>query len=112
MSKNPLKTIFENKQRIKELEAQIKAIEEENQKCLEYALSKGIESMGDYSIKSVISTRREPIASKVIDVIGDETALKYAKFTIKDLEKLMGSDEIDSVCKVNESIKRVVEMIH
>ena len=110
-NRNPLKTIFENKQRIKELEAQIKAIEEENQKCLEYALLKNIVERGDYRIKTVVTTRREPISSKVIAVIGNEKALQLAKFTVKDLEKLMGEDELTAICKVNESVKRVVEMI-
>jgi len=111
MSPNPLKTIYENRQRIKALEAEIKAIEAENQKCLEYALLKKITERGEYKIRTVITPRREPIAEKVISAIGEETALKYAKFTVKDLEKLMGEDELTAICKVNESVKRVVEMI-
>jgi len=111
MTPNPLKTIYENKQKIKELEAEIKNIEAENQKCLEYALLKGITEIGEYRIKTAVTTRREPIPEKVIEAIGDEKALQYAKFTIKDLEKLMGEEDLNALCKVNESVKRVVEMI-
>lgn len=111
MTPNPLKTIYENKQRIKELEAEIKAIETENQKCLEYALLKGITERGEYRIKTAVTTRREPISAKVIAAIGAEKALQYAKFTVKDIEKLMGEEELNALCKVNESVKRVVEMI-
>jgi len=111
MTPNPLKTIYENKERIKALEAEIKDIEAENQKCLEYALLKGITERGEYKIRTVVTPRREPIASKVIAAIGDEKALQLAKFTVKDLEKLMGDDELTALCKVNESVKRVVEMI-
>jgi hypothetical protein len=111
MNKNPLKTIFENRMRIKELESEIKAIEAENQKCLEYALIKGITERGEYRIKTAVTTRREPIPDRVIRVIGEERALQYAKFTVKDLEKLMGEEELNAICKVNESVKRVVEMV-
>jgi len=111
MTPNPLKTIYENKERIKALEAEIKAIETENQKCLEYALLKGITERGEYRIKTAVATRREPISSKVIAVLGNEKALQLCKFTVKDLEKLMGEDELTALCKVNESVKRIVEMI-
>ena len=111
MAPNPLKTIYDNKTRIKELEAEIKAIEADNAKCLEYALLKGITERGEYKLNTVVSTRREPIPAKVIAAFGAEESLRIAKFTIKDLEKLTGEEEINALCKVNESVKRVVEMI-
>lgn len=111
MTPNPLKTIYENRMRIKELEAEIKSIEVENQKCLEYALLKGITERGEYKIKTAITTRREPIPDCVIRAIGEDKALQFARFTVKDLEKLMGEEELNAICKVNESVKRVVEMV-
>lgn len=109
-NKNPLKTIYDNKARIKELEAEIKAIEAENQKCLEYALLKGITERGEYRIRTAVTTRREPIPEKVWALCGDD-ARQYATFQIKGLEKILSSTQIDSVCKVNESVKRVVEIV-
>ncbi len=111
MTINPLKRIYENSQRIAELKEQIKEIEAESQKCLDYAMVKKIEASGNFVLKTSVSTRREPISAKVIETLGKEKALEIAKFNIKDLEKVIGKDEIDGVCKVNESIKRVVEMV-
>jgi len=110
MTPNPLKTIYENKQKIKELESQIKTIEEENQKCLEYALVKGITERGDYKIRTVVTPRREPIPEKVWAMCGED-ARQYATFQIKGLQKILSEVQLNSVCKVNESVKRVVEMI-
>lgn len=110
MTPNPLKTIYENKQKIKELEAEIKKIESENQNCLEYALLKGITERGEYKIRTVITPRREPIPEKVWALCGEE-ARQFATFRIKDIENILSANQIDSVCKVNESVKRVVEMV-
>ena len=111
MDINPLRKIYENNLRIEKLKEEIKTIEEENQRCLDYAVVKRMEKVDNYVIRNSVSPRREPISSKVIESIGSESALKIAKFTIKDLEKLMGEEEINQLCKVKESIKRVVEMV-
>ena len=107
---NPLKRIYENNQRIEKLKDEIKEIEAESQKCLDYAMVKKIVNADNFVLRTSVSPRREPISSKVIETLGKEKALEIAKFNIKDLEKVIGKDEIDGVCKVNESIKRVVEM--
>ena len=112
MDINPLRRIYENNLKIEELKKQIKTIEEENQRCLDYAMVKRLEKVDNFVIRTSVSPRREPISSMVIERIGSESALKIAKFTIKDLEKLMGEEEINGLCKVNESIKRVVEMVN
>jgi hypothetical protein len=108
---NPLKRIFENNQKIAILKEEIKKIEAESQKCLDYAMVKKIETSGHFVLRTHVSTRREPISSKVVSAIGSDDALKIAKFNIKDLEKLMGEDELNALCKVNESVKRVVEKV-
>lgn len=111
MDINPLKRIYENSQRIAELNKQIKAIEAESQKCLDYAMVKKIVESDNFVLRTSVSKRREPISSKVVESIGKDKAIEIAKFNIKDLEKVIGKDDIDVLCKVKETITRVVEMV-
>ena len=111
MDINPLKRIYENNQCIAELNKQIKAIEAETQKCLGYVMVKKIVESDNFVLKTSVSKRREPISAKVIETLGKEKAIEIAKFNIKDLEKVIGKDEIDALCKVKETITRVVEMV-
>jgi hypothetical protein len=111
MTPNPLKKIYENNEKIAELKEQIKAIEEENQKCLDYAMVKKIETIGNFRLNTSVSARREPVSAKVIAVMGKDEALKIASFKVGDLQKIMGEDDVDKLCKVKETVKRVVEMI-
>jgi len=108
---NPLRTIFENNKRIALLKEQIKEIEESSQRCLDYAMLKKIINQDNFVLNTSVSTRREPISDRVVSFIGSDKALEIAKFNIKDLEKVIGKDEIDALCKVKESITRVVEMV-
>ena len=110
MTTNPLKYIYDNQLKIKELEKQIKALEAENQKCLEKALLKKETDSGKYHLVTKVSTRRVPISGKVIEKLGNEKALEIATFAVKDLQKLFGEDDVTEMCKVTESIKRVVEV--
>ena len=110
MDINPLKRIYENNQCIAELNKQIKAIEAESQKCLDYVMVKKITEVDNFVLRTSISKRREPIAEKVWKLCGDD-ARKYATFQIKGLEKILSQTQIDSVCKVKETITRVVEMV-
>lgn len=111
MDINPLKRIYENNQRIEKLKEQIKSIEAESQKCIDYAMVKKIIEVDNFVLRTSVSARREPISAKVIESIGSEKALDIAKFNIKDLETMMGKEDVDKLCKVKESIKRVVEMV-
>lgn len=110
MTTNPLKRIYDNQIAIKELEKQIKALEAENQKCMEKALLKKEVDAGKYHLVTKISTRRVPISGKVIEKLGNEKALEIATFAVKDLQKLFGEDDVTELCKVTESIKRIVEV--
>lgn len=110
MTTNPLKRIYDNQLRIKELEKEIKALEAENQKCMEKALLKKEVNAGKYHLVTKISTRRVPIAEKVIEKLGNEKALEIATFAVKDLQKLFGEDDVTELCKVTSSVKRVVEV--
>ena len=110
MTTNPLKHIYDNQIAIKELEKQIKALEAENQKCMEKALLKKEVDSGKYHLVTKVSTRRVPIAGKVIEKLGNENALQIATFAVKDLQKLFGEDDVTELCKVTESVKRVVEV--
>jgi len=115
MNRNPLKTIFENNELIKELKEQIKDLEAESQKCLDYAMKNGIVESGTdrttkYILKTAISTRREPIPAMVWKKLGDD-AKALATFQIKGLEKVLSQTQIDEVCRVNETVKRVVEKV-
>lgn len=110
MTTNPLKHIYDNQLKIKELEKQIKALEAENQKCMEKALLKKEVDSGKYHLVTKVSTRRVPIAGKVIEKLGNEKALEIATFAVKDLQKLFGEDDVTELCKVTESVKRVVEV--
>lgn len=110
MTTNPLKHIYENQLKIKELEKEIKAIEAENQKCLEKVLLKKEVDAGKYHLVTKTTTRRVPIAGRVIEKLGNEKALEIASFTVKDLQKLFGDDDVTEMCKVTESVKRIVEV--
>lgn len=111
MTINPLKRIFENNQRIEKLKDEIKVIEAESQKCLDYAMVKKIVESGSFVLKTSVSKRREPISAKVIETLGKEKSLEIASFKVGALQKIMGKDEIDALCKVKETITRVVEMV-
>jgi len=111
MTINPLRRIYENNQRIEKLKSEIKEIEKESQRCLDYAMVKKLLHVDNFRLNTSVLPRREPISDRVVGFIGSEKALEIAKFNIKDLEVLMEKDELDALCKVNESVKRVVEMV-
>lgn len=111
MTINPLRRIYENNLRISELKEQVKEIEAESQKCLDYAMVKKIESSGNFVLRTSVSARREPISSKVIESIGKDKALEICNFKVGSLQKIMGEEDVDKLCKVKETITRVVEMV-
>lgn len=111
MDKNPLKRIYENNQRIAELNKQIKEIEAESQKCLDYAMVKKIVNVDNFVLRTSVSKRREPISSKVIETLGKDKALEIASFKVGALQKIMGEEDVDKLCKVKETVTRVVEMV-
>ena len=111
MTTNHLKRIYENNEKIAELNKQIKAYEAENQKFLDAAMVAGITEQEEYRLITKTTARRDPIPAMVREKIGDEKALEIATYTIKSLQKLMGEDDITAICRVNESIKRVVEKV-
>lgn len=110
MTANPLKVIFDNNERIKELEAEIKALKAQNDKCMEKVLVSKKEKIGAYALIKKVTQRRKPIAEKVVELLGEKDALKIAKFEIKGLESVLAKDMIDSVCFVEESIS--MKVIH
>lgn len=110
MVANPLKVIFDNNEKINSLKAEIKALEEQNNKCMEKVLISKKEKIGTYALIRKITSRRKPIPEKVIEILGEHDALKIAKFEIKGLEGVMAKDMIDSVCFVEESIS--MKVIH
>lgn len=110
MTTNPLKHIYDNQLKIKELEKEIKSLEAENQKCMEKALLKKEVDAGKYHLVTKTTTRRVPIAGKVIEKLGNDKALEIATFAVKDLQKLFGEDDVTELCKVTESVKRIVEV--
>lgn len=111
MTINPLKRIYENNQKIAELKEQIKEIEAESQKCLDYAMVKKIETSGIFVLRTSVSKRREPIAEKVIESLGKDKALEICNFKVGSLQMIMGEKDVDKLCKVKETITRVVEMV-
>jgi len=108
---NPLRRIYEYNQRIAELNKQIKEIEAESQKCLDYAMVKKIVNVDNFRLNTSVSKRREPISSKVIESIGSEKALEICNFKVGSLQKIMGEEDVDKLCKVKETVTRVVEMV-
>ena len=110
MVANPLKVIFDNNEKIAELKAEIKSLEEQNSKCMEKVLVSKKEKIGAYHLIKKITQRRKPIAEKVVELLGEKDALKIAKFEIKGLESVLAKDMIDSVCFVEESIS--MKVIH
>jgi hypothetical protein len=110
MVANPLKVIFDNESRIKELKTEIKLLEEQNNKCMEKVLVSKKEKIGAYALIKKVTQRRKPIAEKVVELLGKDDALKIAKFEIKGLEQVLAKDMIDSVCFVEESVS--MKVIH
>ncbi|MDD2280253.1 MAG: hypothetical protein PHS80_00345 [Methanothrix sp.] len=112
MDINPLKRIYENNQRIEKLKDEIKEIEAESQKCLDYAMVKKIVNVDNFVLRTSVSKRREPISSKVVESLGSEKALEIASFKVGALQKIMGEDDVDKLCKVKETVTRFVEMVN
>jgi len=110
MVTNAIKHVYDNNQKIKELENQIKALKTENDKCLEKIYLSGKTKQGKYSVVTKINTRRVPNPALVVKELGMEEALQYASFQIGKLEKVLSKESLDELCDVTETITRQVIM--
>lgn len=102
-TQNNFKTYYDLENSIKSLEYQVKTLKKEQGEALEKILLSGKKEQGKYHLVETIRTRRVPVADRVIETIGETDALKIASFQIKDLEKLLSKDVLDTVCNVSES---------